>query len=144
VPVPIVYTEGTLAAFIHQVLGPVADALTWSVGAGSYDEIINETLFKAGQTDLSLIVTQEDIRKLRTLARLEAWRAVVDQSASDISFEADGGRYSREQFHKMAAENFAKAESAAAEYDDRYRVGLDRLDFKHDPYRYRDEENRTL
>ena len=141
--VPTAYTELMLAVFMDAVLGPVGDVLGYVFANGDYTEAINETLLAYGVTDISLITGAENTARLRALARVAIWRQVVDHSAGDYAFSADGGTYSREQIHTMAQENLARAETLAARYDPNYRVGVDTLVYKHDPYSTLDEETRT-
>lgn len=143
-PIPTTYSEETLAIFLDTALGAVADVLGWTVEIGSYDEIVNETLLAYGQTDLTQVTGTANLRKLRALGRRELWRAVVEQTSAKYDIKEDNASLSRSQIHKMALESLGKAEAEAAEYDDRYRVGIDRLEYKHDPYQYRPEDERTL
>ena len=73
-PLPTSYSETELKDYMHATLAETASVMGWSVGAGSYDEAINETLFANGVDDSAAITGWEDIRKLRFLARVEAWR----------------------------------------------------------------------
>lgn len=143
-PAPSVYTELTLKDYIHRILGAVADVLSWSVPNGSYDEIVNETLLVYGESDISEITGEDNIRKLRTLARRETWRAVIQETAASYDFQSGGGSYSRSLIHKMAMENLAKAESDASEFDPAWNVSIDTLNHLHDPYQYREPDDRTL
>ncbi len=142
--VPTSYTETELAEYAHATLGAVALALDWSVPNGNYDEIVNDSLLAYGETDISLISGVDNIKKLRVLTKLYAWRAVAAISSADFDFSADGGRYSRSQIHAMALEALDLAEREAGQYDPIYRIGIDSLDYKHDPYKYRPEDERTL
>lgn len=141
-PPPTVYSEITFAEYLHQALGATAEALGFDPSAGSYAEVVNETLLAYGELAMANITGAANLKKLRALGRLEAWRAVVAQTAGDFAFEADGGKYNRSEIHKMALENLAKAESEAAQYDTSLRVGIDSVNYIHDPYKYLSEDER--
>lgn len=141
-PAPEFYTEDTLAMYMDSVLAGVAEVLGWSVSAGSYVEPVNESLLVYGVDDIGLISGRDNIKKIRAIARREVWRQVVNATAADYDFDADGGRYSRSLIHKMAMENLSRAEAEAAEYDPLWRVGVDAVTYKHDPYIYLSEDER--
>lgn len=143
-PAPSTYTEESLSAYMDSILGAVADVLSWSVAGGDYAEAVNETLLAYGVDDIALVTGRENIKRLRALARREVWRAVVNVTAGDYDFEADGGKYSRSEINKMAMQNLIRAESEAAEYDPLWRVGVDAVTYKHDPYGYLPDDERTV
>ncbi len=142
--IPASYTELKFAEFLHATLGQVAEALNWGVGAASYDEVVNESLLEYGVDDIATITGNPSLKKFRAIGKVKAWEAVVTQTAADFNFSADGGKYDRSQIHEMAMKNLALAQAAAADYLGEYRVGIDRIDHYHDPYTYRDENDRTL
>jgi hypothetical protein len=141
---PTSYTETSLKIYMHTALGAVATALGWTVQDGNYDELVNETLLVYGTDDVTGISGQDNIRKLRTLARVEAWRAVVRETAGDYDFSADGGSYKRSQIHAQAKMALEAAQDEAALYDDSYRVVIDQVKHVHDPYAYFPDEERTV
>lgn len=141
--VPTSYTEDGLKAYMIAVLGAVAEVLGWSVVGGQVDEPVIESLLAYGTDDISTITGLDNIKKIRTLARREVWRAVMDETAADYDFTADGGSYSRAQIHKMAMENFMKAENEAAAFDTTWAVQVHRVTHKNDPYRYLPDEDVT-
>lgn len=143
-PAPSTYSESQLAQYMHDILGETAVVLGLDPTTDDYQESINETLLEMGVSLISEITTVDDIRRLRTLARRNAWKHVVSTTAGNYAFSADGGTYNREQIHAHALNNLALAEADAAEYSDRYRIQIDRIDYKHDPYQYRPEDERTL
>lgn len=110
------YTDQTFAQFLHAVLGRVATALGWSVGAGSYDLVIEETKLILGEGDLSTITEDEGIRELRAIGRWSVWQHVANDTAGDFQFSADGGSYSPQQFHEHALAMAARYEMEAAEF----------------------------
>lgn len=143
-PIPETYTEEELAEYMHETLRAVAGVLGWSVAGGSYTEPVNETLVAYGQPDISQITGLEAIRKLRTLARVEAWRAVVSETVADYDYQADGGNFHRSQAHAHAKAMLYQAEQDALAFSPVYRVIVNRVDHKHDPYQYREDEDREL
>ena len=94
---PSLYTEGTLAAFIHSgILKAVAGVLGWTVAGGSYAEIVNEAVLSYfdGAGDLA---SATDIRRLRAIARVEAWRAVFEEKVGDYDYDQKDDSFSRER-----------------------------------------------
>lgn len=141
--IPSGYTEQALAAYMHDVLGAVGTSLDFSVTDGDYAEAVNDALVAYGVDDIQTVSGRANIARLRALARVEAWRLVVRNTAGDYDFQADGARYNRSQIHAQAQENLQEALNDAAAYDPSYRVGIDRIVHKHDPYAYLPEEDRT-
>lgn len=138
--IPAAYTEETLSLFMHKTIQAVADVLNWSVAAGSYEEAVNNTLLSVGVDDIGEVQGRAALGALRAVARVEVWRAVLAASAADFDFDADGGRFSRSQIHEMAKTNLALAEADAASYSPTYRVVVDRVIYRNDPYSYRPED----
>lgn len=142
--IPSSYTETTLADYMNDTLKNVADLLGWSPANNDYAEAINETLLSCGVDLISEITGREAIRRMRAFARMHVWQSVVNATAGNYDFSADAGRFNRSQIHEQALENLQAAQVEVLSFNDQYRVGVDTLDFKHDPYQYRDEEDRTL
>lgn len=128
---PTAYTEETLKAYMHTVLGAVATALEWSVAGGQYDEPVNEVLLAYDVTD---IANATNVRKLRALARREAWRAAVNSLASNYNFSADGARHDLSQVYEQAQKQLEAAEADTLAYDPDYAVTLGTMDTTYDPY----------
>lgn len=141
--IPSVYTETTLADYMHDVLKDVADLLGWSVVNNDYDEAINETLLSMGVDDISEVTGRENLRKMRSFARMHVWQTVVNATAGNYDFKADGGSFNRSQIHEQALIALQVSQMEVLSFNDQYRVGLDHIDFKHDPYLYHPEEDRT-
>lgn len=143
---PTSYTEIALATYMDSLLGDLADVLGWAVGgvdAGSYKEPVNEALLALGVDDIGDVSGVEPCRRLRIIARREAWRAAVQAVASRYDVESDGQRFKRSQLQAMAAEALAIAEADALAVDPHYRVGVTRVTRKHDPYVYLTDDERT-
>lgn len=125
--IPAVYTDLTLAEYMETVTRNITAALGWS--ADDFSEAVTDTMIAYGVTDLD---DATDIPKLRALAKVEAWRTVVDGTAADFNFSADGGNYSREQVHDHAVAALDRALNAAARYADTsegYAMSMGRLAF---------------
>lgn len=142
---PSSYTEATLADYMHTALGAVASAMAYTSPA-SYSEAVNEALLGYGVDDIATISGRENIRKLRALARVQAWKQVIADVTGDYDFSADGGQYSRSQVHKMALEALALAENEALALGaiPGYVVGIDAVKHIHDPYQYIEDEDRII
>lgn len=135
--IPTEYTEATLKAFMHSELREVAEVLGWTVNAGSYDPIVDNTLELYG---VSTITEAIDIKKLRLLARVALWRAVVTTVSLDYAFSADGGNFSRNQMVESARRTLQSLETDALSYLDSYIVQVAALHSPKDPYRVQDED----
>ncbi len=107
--IPSSYTELSLADFMRRITGNVAAALGWT--ADDFDEAVNETLLAYGVDELSSVT---DVAKLRALARVAAWRALVDATAAEYNFSADGGTFSRQQIQDGCKAGLARALETAA------------------------------
>lgn len=140
-PVPTAYTETELAAYMHSKLGDVAGALGYSVDIGDYDEAVVDTLLEYGVSD---IANATNVKKLRALALVEAWKKALADLAIRHDFSADGGSYSRMQMHEMATKNLEAAKTSALTYDDAYTVGRTRVVNITDPYQVIPDKDREL
>lgn len=140
-PVPVSYTEATLAEYMHNVLGAVADALGWSVAGDSYAEAITETLLACDVADIAQLSGADDMRKLRAIARREVWRAVVHATTAHYDMSADGLSAHRSQINEQAHKMLVAAEIDAALYDDTaggWRVSAEKVSHEDDPYAERE------
>lgn len=135
--VPSVYTEETLAQFMHGELGPVAEVLGYSTPAGDagiYQEAVNEALLSLGVQDISAVT---DMRKLRAVARLEAWNMALNALSTLYDFTADGATYNRSQMRAMAQKAVDQAMSDCYAFGlGGYEVSIERLRYSNDPYDY--------
>lgn len=143
-PIPASYTESMLRDYMLSVTSNVATALGWT--ASNFTEAVYDALVAAGVDDIDDVT---DIAELRALAKVEAWRAVVDGTAADIEFTADGSSFKRNQMHEHAKGALERAEAAAtaAGYGDTYAPAISMGSIVHaDPYLtdedlYDDEED---
>lgn len=140
---PVSYTEATLASYMHAELGAVATALGYAapgVGTtGVYGEAVNDTATDYRTSDISLVTGRDNLRLLRALARVNAWRKVVKDTTGDFDFETAGQKFSRSQTNTQARSQLTLAleEARTAGWDDMplsYAVGIDHLTFVQDPY----------
>lgn len=137
--IPVAYTEVTLAQFMHSELGVVAGVLKISApstDAGSYQEPVNEVMLELGVTDLEMA---PDIRKVRALARREAWRMAVNGLAVKYDFKEGGDQYDRSQMHDQASKSLERAESDCLNLGiglESYTVEITSTAPKYDPYSY--------
>lgn len=105
---PIVHTDTTLAEWMRDELLSTATVLGLRDPTDpAYITAIRRTLRRYGIADSSQAT---DVVKLEALALIEVWRSVVNQTATAIDFEADGGRYDREAIHKHAQTMLAQAQ----------------------------------
>ena len=142
-PIPSAYTEKTLAEYMHLMLGKTAQALDLHFGpddAGDYAQAVQDALLDYGAEDIAAISGVDGIRKLRALAKVAAWRHVVNNFAAFYDTSADGASYTRSQLFKQAKESLELAEDEALPYSPNYSARLVRVDHRHDPYRVRPED----
>lgn len=147
-PVPTIYTEKSLADFMHDQLGEVAELVNGGLvvgvsDAGSYKEAVNETLIVYGVSD---IIYANDIKKLRALARREVWRKVMEATAGNYRFGSDREQYYRNEIYDHAEKQFARASDAAVSYDTddaRYNVKIIAIRDLTDPYVNYDLEDKA-
>lgn len=113
-PAPTIYTEKTLADFMHEVLDEVAVLLGWAAPAddalGKYKEPVNEAVlaYFGGAGDLA---DATDVRRLRAVARVEVWRAVADKTSGDYDYENATDKFKRSQINAQAIKAMARAQT---------------------------------
>lgn len=136
---PTSYTETTLAIYMHTVLGPVATAMGWelpTLSAGDYENAVHEVEIALGVTD---VAGYNDMKKIRALAKREAWQMVVNAMTLAISFSADGASFENNQGYEQALKNLTQAQAeciAQGVGGDGYDVHIDSVRSRHDPYDY--------
>lgn len=133
--VPTSYTESELAAYMQTTIAPLDGVLGWTTVPDNYQEPVNDALLAYGVAD---IAEATDMVKLRTLARLMVWRAVVAATAGTYDYRVDNEQFSRSQIHEHAAAMLAIAESEAGAYvdDGRYSIAVGTVGYETDPYQY--------
>lgn len=134
---PTSYTENGLALFLlnDPQLRPVWDTIGIDEEAadGALAEVINDTLLAMGKDQIADVSGREEIAKLRTLARYNAWIMVTGNFTIDINYAADGESFSRDQLFAHAQAMLALWESKAAAYLGTYKVKKSKL-FQPTPY----------
>lgn len=113
-PVPTAYTENTLAVFMHETLGEIAELIGWvATGAsvGSYGLMIENALVAYGVSDISLAT---DIAKLRAAAKLAAWSGALTSLSTRYDFSSEQQSFKRSQMAEIAKVQLARAESESA------------------------------
>ena len=131
-PVPVSYSETELKSFMATILGPVADALGWTVVANSFDEAVTDTLLAYGESD---IADATDITKLRALAAVAVWRQAQQAAAGLFNWSTFGDKYDMADVQSRIAKSLALAESNAVNYSADYAVAFTNVRFSQDPYR---------
>lgn len=113
--VPTSYTEATLADYM--VLELASSGLSLAVDASSLAEAVNTTLLKYGVTD---IADANDMKKLRALAKVEAWSYALATVA--------------EEMFERVKENYRIALKDALLYSPIYSIGVGEVTYSQDPY----------
>lgn len=131
-PVPATYTETGLIAFMTTVLGSAGDALPEDTRDAVYQEAVIETLLEYGVSD---IADATDVARLRALARVAVWQAVVDATAGNIDFRMGDQSLTSSQIHAQALQNLRRATTQALPYDSTYAVTRTAVAHANDPYR---------
>ena len=140
---PTTYTAKQVAQYMETVLGETAHKLGFKEEKGSFAEPVNEVLLVLGEEDFSFVNTQAEVKKVRLVARMEAWRAVMYYTAHEVSHSAGApgtGQVSRDSVHRSASALFAKAESEFKEAypalveDDGREVSKWTLTYENDSY----------
>jgi hypothetical protein len=137
--IPTVYTELTLAQYMHSLLGKMAAVLSFAeptTEPGVYQEAVNEVMLALGVSDLECA---PDIRKVRALATREAWKLALDNLATAIDYSADGSRYDRSQLSLQAQATLNRAISDCFGLGigmENYTASITTIEYQHDPYQY--------
>lgn len=116
-PLPTVYTEPTLAEYMHTALGEAASVMGYGhpgASMGVYQEQVYDTLIAYG---VQTIAEATDMALIRALAKREAWRKVMNESAGRYDVTADEGTFKRSQLNTQARANFQAAAAEAAQLD---------------------------
>ena len=117
---PTTYTSKEVADYMELVLGETAHKLSLKREKGSFDEPVNEVLLVLGEADFSFVNTQAEVKKVRMIARMEAWRAVMYGTVHEVSHSAGApgtGQVSRASIHGAAKQQF---EAAKNQFEEAY------------------------
>lgn len=143
-PVPVAYTETVLASTMLQWLDDLAGVLGWDIGAPQVQDAVAETLLDLGVSDISLVVTTQQIRGLRALGRRAIWRAVVEATSSKYDFADSDAKFTRSQMHTQALESYRLADTDCRAFDPNYAVSIVSLRRPQDPYIVLPDNERVL
>lgn len=138
-PIPTAYTESQLGEYMLSVLGVVGSVLEYT--SASFGEQVTDALLDYGVTD---IAQATDMKKLRGLAKVAAWKKAKDDLGAYYDYQADGGTFDRSQMQAMAEKSLAQAVTDALPYDPNYVINITRARPVNDPYRYTPEDEQTL
>ena len=116
-PAPAIYTEVSLAAYMHDVLALTAPllslTLTGNGGVGSYVETVNDVVLAYHGNATGTIAEADNIIKLRALAKREAWRLAAGRAAALYDAASEDQRAEFSQLHKQALAQLELATKAA-------------------------------
>lgn len=116
------YSEAELKQFMEDLIGATADKLGIRAEAGHFDTAVDETMYIMGVSDLTSINTLAEARKLRLVARREAWRFVAASTVHEASFSSGSpgtGSTNRADIHRHAKAMFDLANAELiTEYPD--------------------------
>ena len=130
--VPSSYNEASLRAYVVTALGAVATVLGWTPLDLRVENACIDALFMYGA---STPEEATDVAKLRLLARVAAWRAVISDVTADYDFSADGASYNRSKVHAQALSSLKQAEAdVMAQGYSMYNAYIDPIVYRHDPY----------
>lgn len=76
----------------------------------AYRAITDEALLALGYTDIAQVTGTKEVQKLRLMGRIEAWRAVMSNTVSDMSTETENTFYNRAQVFFSAKDQCILAE----------------------------------
>ena len=137
-PVPSIYTEPALRAFVVRELGATATVLGWDESAWDVEEAVNDALLQY-HGGAGTIGDATDVARLRVLARFAAWRAAVGGLAHKVSAAAGDQRMDLDKHFRQAGEMLALARSDASAYGvGGFAVTVGRLVHTQSPYEYVD------
>lgn len=120
---------------VDGVLQGTASALEWTSLSTPIVEAVNEVEFTLGAT----IADQTNLRTLRALARVEAWRAAVHGTADRFRVSSDGQTVDLQQTHDHAVAMLRLAEDEyavilAGGSGSYHSVGVTQVTYEDDPY----------
>ena len=117
-PVVTTLSENDVKEYMEVVLGDTASKLGWTVGGDDFDEPVNEILYILGESSYAFVTAQADVKKVRSIARVEAWRAAMYYTAHEISHSSGApgtGQTSRADIHRHCKAMFTLAKSQFVE-----------------------------
>jgi hypothetical protein len=106
--IPASYTEQELTEYMLSTTSAVAGVV--ELESYAFSEAVNDVLVTYG---VDTIAEAIDIAKLRSLAKVEAWRTVIGYLMIAYDFSADGASYKRSQMLAAAKDALASAQADA-------------------------------
>lgn len=142
---PTVYQEDELAAYMLGELGDVATVLRITATAGvkgdygDLSEPLNNVLLALGVTDVTTLTGADNIRKLRALGAVEAWRLAKKRAAAAYDFKDGSTSLSRSQLQPMISQSLGMAEAEASSLGvlptgTGVKVKVGTVKYRNDPY----------
>jgi hypothetical protein len=132
ITVPASYTDSTLGQFMVTVLGETGVTLGLTY-PDDFDEIVEDTLVLYG---VRTVAEATDIKKLRKLAELSAWRRALSVVVGDYDFSDAGVSYKRSQIYDHIKNNIELLLKQAIPLISDYYIVASKIDWKNDPYEY--------
>jgi hypothetical protein len=109
--IPTAYTEQELSEYMLSVTSAVSETVgETGLQSWHFAEAVNDVLVAYDVTDIADAI---DIAKLRSLAKVEAWRTVIGYLMTAYDFSADGASYKRSQMLAAAEKAMASAQADA-------------------------------
>jgi len=99
------YNESEVMQYMEDVLGDTAHKLGWDAASSDFQEPVNEVLLLLDEADFTFVDTAAEAKKVRLLARMEAWRAAMYYSVHESSYSAGApgtGQTNRADIHRHA------------------------------------------
>jgi hypothetical protein len=115
---PTAYTEQTIKEYMQTILGKTGVKLGLSVEGDNFDEAAHEVLFFLGESSYSFATSQDQIKKVRAVARQEAWRSAMNETVHEASHSVGApgtGQTTRADIHRHSKEMFEAAVSEVAQ-----------------------------
>ena len=104
------YTPTTFREFLLNELEATGRVLGWTdKDHQAYKNAQRRTLRVLSES----AVEESDAAELEIVGPVEIWRGVMNETATDHNFSADGGSYSRDQVYAHAVEQFKRAMKGA-------------------------------
>jgi len=128
--IPTSYDEYELSRYMLATTATVAEVA--GVESYTFIEAVNDTLTAYGVASIALAT---DIAKLRSLAKVEAWKTVISYLMTAYDFTADGASYKRSQMLAAAESALSRveADAALAGYSTVYGIQMGTMVYS-DPY----------
>lgn len=147
---PTVYDEDALAAFMLNELDDTARVLGITASPdvtgdfGPLTEPVNNVLFDLGTDDLATFTSRKQLRQVRAVAAVHAWRFAAKRAATRYDMQDGTTKLTRSQLQSQITKNLSQAELTAAALGvlisgKAPQVRIGRLRFPQDPYRPIDE-----